>query len=67
MKLFTLGRFAVEIEGMPLQFGGKTPRKPLAVLKTIVAFGGSEVPQARLIDALWPGDDRGCCQSMRLA
>jgi DNA-binding SARP family transcriptional activator len=57
IRLFTLGRFEVQIEGSPLRFPGKTPRKPLALLKAIVAHGGHEVPQARLIDALWPNED----------
>ena len=53
----TLGGFEVQLDGAPLRFAGKAPRKPLALLKAIIAFGGVEVPHAKLIDALWPGDE----------
>lgn len=57
IRILTLGRFDVHLDGVPLRFAAKTPRKPLALLKALVAFGGSEVPQGKLIDALWPDDD----------
>jgi LuxR family transcriptional regulator, maltose regulon positive regulatory protein len=59
IRIHTLGRFVVEVGGAPLRFSHKTPRKPLALLKLLVASGGSEVPAQRLVDALWseePGD-----------
>lgn len=56
IRVQTLGGFDVQIDGTPLRFG-KTPRKPLALLKAIIAFGGTEVAQSKLIDALWPGDE----------
>jgi DNA-binding SARP family transcriptional activator len=57
IRIHTLGRFDVQIDGSPLRFTGKTPRKPLALLKAIVAHGGREVHQAKLIDALWPNEE----------
>jgi DNA-binding SARP family transcriptional activator len=57
LKLFTLGSFEVQIDGCPLRFSGRTPRKPLALLKAIVALGCADVPQAKLIDALWPEEE----------
>jgi LuxR family transcriptional regulator, maltose regulon positive regulatory protein len=53
LRIRTLGRFAVEVDGVPLVFAGKVPKKPLALLKALIAFGGQSVPQHRLIDALW--------------
>lgn len=52
----TLGSFDVRLAGAPLRFPGKMPRKPLALLKALVAFGGVDVPQAKLIDALWTNE-----------
>jgi DNA-binding SARP family transcriptional activator len=52
-----LGGFDVQLDGAPLRFAGKTPRKPLALLKAIVAFGAVDVPQSKLVDALWANDE----------
>jgi DNA-binding SARP family transcriptional activator len=57
IRIHCLGRFEVQLDGVPLRFNGKTPRKPLALLKALIAFGGSDVPQAKLVDALWPDDE----------
>lgn len=53
VKLLTLGEFTVLRHDAPLQFGHKAPRKLLQLLRALVAFGGKQVPQQRLIDALW--------------
>jgi DNA-binding SARP family transcriptional activator len=53
-RIYTLGRFAVLKNGAPMDFAGKAARKPLELLKALIAFGGSEVSQGSLIDALWP-------------
>jgi len=57
VMVLTLGSFDLRIAGTSLQFSGKLPRKPLALLKAIIALGGTEVPQAKLIDALWSAYD----------
>ena len=49
-----LGRFTVTVEGAPLPFSRKAPKKPLAVLKAIIALGAPCVCTHRLTDALWP-------------
>lgn len=53
VKVRTLGRFEVVVDGAVLEFSGKAPKKPLALLKVIVALGPINVPVAALIDALW--------------
>ena len=35
VKVFSLGRFEVQVNDVPLRFEGKTPRRPLALLKVI--------------------------------
>ena len=54
VKIFTLGRFEVYRANEPLHCSGKVQRRPLSLLKAILAFGGQQVGEARLIDVLWP-------------
>ncbi|MEQ6340790.1 MAG: hypothetical protein M3A44_03840 [Gammaproteobacteria bacterium] len=58
VKIYTLGRFSVVKEGKSLHTtSGKVHGKPLALLKALIAFGGREVCEAQLVDALWPDAD----------
>ncbi len=57
VKIFTLGRFAVEIEGSPPSLGSKGGSKPFGLLKTLIAYGGEYVPESQLVEALWPDSD----------
>ena len=54
LRVFTLGSFALERDGEPIRFEGKVPKKPLEMLKALIAFGGREVPSATICAALWP-------------
>ena len=56
--IVTLGRFKAEVGGEPIEFSRKLPRKTLLLLKAIVAYGGRDVPEQALCDALW-GDEEG--------
>lgn len=57
VKIFTLGRFGIERNGKPVRFSKKVPRKPMEMLKVLIALGGQSVPEARLNDILWPDAD----------
>ncbi len=57
IKLYTLGRFALEVDGMALALGSKKQNKPLELLKALIAFGGKAVTEEKLTDALWPEAD----------
>ena len=54
VKVFTLGRFSVLRDGEPLRFAGKVQRKPLALLKAVVALGERGAREEQLCEALWP-------------
>jgi LuxR family maltose regulon positive regulatory protein len=54
VKIHTLGRFDVELDGNRAEFSAKAPRKMLALLKALICFGSREVADFQLIDALWP-------------
>lgn len=57
IEILSLGRFEVRVDGTPLRFERKTPRRPLALLKALIAAGGREVAETALMDALWPEAD----------
>jgi len=57
IKIYTLGRFAVVRNGEPLSFAGKGHKKPLELLKALIAFGGREVNEEKLSETLWPDAD----------
>jgi TolB-like protein len=54
VRVFTLGRFQVEVEGAPLRFGRKAQRRPLDLLKLLIAYGGDGISAGQLADDLWP-------------
>ncbi len=53
----TLGPFTIEVDGQPVRFGRKVPRRVLALLQALIAFGGQQVKEDKLMDALWPESD----------
>lgn len=57
IKIYTLGRFEIIRNDQPIRFSGKVQQRPLDLLKALIAFGGTDVPEERLIDALWPDAD----------
>ena len=57
VKVNALGTFEVMRDGHKIEFSGKAPKKPLALLKALIAFGGRNVPEERLMDALWPDEE----------
>ena len=58
IRIRTLGQFEVIRDGQPITFSRKLPRKPINLLKAIIAFGESNIPLRKLCDALWP-DEQG--------
>jgi DNA-binding SARP family transcriptional activator len=57
VKVGTLGPFELLVNGTPPKYSRKTPRKTLSLLAAIIALGGHNVPEERLIDALWPDEE----------
>lgn len=56
-RIRCLGGFSVDIQEEPLLFSGKTQRRPLSILKYLVAKGGRGVSATRMQDDLWPDTD----------
>jgi two-component SAPR family response regulator len=57
LTIFTLGRFTLLVNGAPADYGRKVPKRPLELLKAIIAQGGREVSTSRLTTLLWPDVD----------
>jgi len=58
LEVYTLTReFRVLREGQRITFAGKAQRRPLELLQALIAFGGKQVPEQVLCEALWPDSD----------
>jgi two-component SAPR family response regulator len=57
LKIYTFGRFELRRDDQPLQFSGKVQKKPLELLKALIAFGAKEVGEEQMTDSLWPDAD----------
>jgi LuxR family maltose regulon positive regulatory protein len=57
LKIYTLGRFELLKDGKPIHFSRKAQQRPLSLLKVLIAFGGKEVREDQIEDALWPEAD----------
>jgi LuxR family maltose regulon positive regulatory protein len=53
IRVYTLGRFAAHKDDVPISVSGKTQKKPLQLLKALIALGGRSVAASTLSDALW--------------
>jgi LuxR family transcriptional regulator, maltose regulon positive regulatory protein len=54
IKILTLGQFRILVNDETLAFARKMPKKPLQLLKALIALGGIDVPERELADSLWP-------------
>jgi DNA-binding SARP family transcriptional activator len=54
IRVRALGVFELAIEGDTLNGAARTQRKPVELLKCLVAFGGRDVGTAAVMQALWP-------------
>jgi len=54
LRVETLGAFVLTRAGAALPVHGKTQKRPLELVKALVALGARGVDKQRLVDALWP-------------
>lgn len=60
VEIRTLGRFEVLRDGKPIEYSRKIQKKPLDILKVLIALGAKEVREESITERLWPdsmGDD----------
>lgn len=55
--IYCLGRFRILRDGKPLGLTARLQQKPLALLRMLIAMGGTRVPERKLAAALWPRID----------
>jgi DNA-binding SARP family transcriptional activator len=54
IEVHTLGRFELRRDGKPVEFSGRVQRKPLDLLKALLALGGKDAREETLTDMVWP-------------
>jgi LuxR family maltose regulon positive regulatory protein len=54
VRVRTLGAFEIAVDGEALNGSIKAQRKPLELLKCVIAFGARDVSAAAVMQALWP-------------
>ena len=54
LKIHALGQFALQVQGQPLTFSRKAQKKPLDLLRMLIALGGVRVETSALTGLLWP-------------
>lgn len=59
VRVLTLGRFEVQLDDHALRFEGKAQRKPLELLKVLIAAGEHAVAIEQLVESLWPNPEEG--------
>ncbi|HHH38957.1 MAG TPA: hypothetical protein ENK50_05215 [Sedimenticola sp.] len=62
VRVFSLGRFAVQIQEGPKEGGRTLGGRPWELLRALVALGGREVDKSLLADALWPDAEGDAAQ-----
>ena len=62
VKITTLGRFDLLVDGQCPTYSRKLPKKVLSLLKVIIAYGGRGVSEQKLVDALWPDTEGDAAQ-----
>jgi DNA-binding SARP family transcriptional activator len=53
LKIFTLGRFEILRDDVSVEYSRKAPKKLVALLKAVVAYGDRGVTTEEITDALW--------------
>jgi DNA-binding SARP family transcriptional activator len=56
VRIHTLGRFEVLVDGKPLRIAAKVPKKPLELLRALIAMSGRSVDVKTLLMQVWPKD-----------
>ena len=54
VRIKCLGHFELIKNDKPVEFSRKTQKKPVNFIKALIAFGAQDVPEEKIIEALWP-------------
>ena len=56
-RITTFGQFQIMRRGEPVTFAAKAQRRPLDLLRVLIAYGGRDVGEEWITEALWPRID----------
>jgi DNA-binding SARP family transcriptional activator len=54
VRIYTLGRFSLVVDGKPIAEAVHLQHKPVELLQALVSLGGRRIAIPRLIECLWP-------------
>ena len=54
LKIYTLGQFALLKDGQPMAFSRKVQKRPLDLMKVLIAYGGLRTDIAGIMASMWP-------------
>jgi DNA-binding SARP family transcriptional activator len=54
LKVYTLGQFALLKDGQPMAFSRKVQKRPLDLMKVLIAYGGVRTDIAGIMASMWP-------------
>ncbi|MBM0106009.1 winged helix-turn-helix domain-containing protein [Steroidobacter sp. S1-65] len=57
VRIRTLGMFDLRVHDEPVRFAAKAQKRPLELLRALIALGGRAVPEEQLTELLWPESD----------
>lgn len=63
LRIYTLGRFSLLLNNETVVFKGKAQKRPLELIKTLIALGGRDVAEDTISEALWPDADGDAAHS----
>jgi two-component SAPR family response regulator len=63
LKIYALGQFKLVKDGEPIRFLRKVQRKPLLLLKALIALGSEEVREEEMTELLWAEADGDAAHS----
>lgn len=64
VRVYTLGRFSVVVDGEPAGVSRKAPKRPITLLQALIALGGRDVDEWRLAQALASESDDDCLKTL---
>jgi len=54
IRVCTLGTFSLYVDDKLISLSGKANKRPIELLKVVLALGGDQIDQYKIIEVLWP-------------
>jgi LuxR family maltose regulon positive regulatory protein len=63
VRIRCFGHCELQVNDEPVRFSRKAQKKPLQLIRALIAMGGSEVAESRIVEALWPDAEPHAAQT----